>query len=153
VSRAVKRVEQRVKVTQTTRNLERFKERDTHSIVNSNGNNIVGIYRWVDKIQRLQLFRYPHRFLLEFQIAEPAAYFRWRRSQPPSDLAYPVPLIRRNTDFSPLLDTQNNTQPLQPGDLSLDNYQWWVGQYNVIGVTPPPPDRAFISTVVELKQQ
>jgi hypothetical protein len=155
VARAVKRVEQRVKVTQTTRNLERFKERDTHSIVNSNGSNIVGIYRWVDKIQRLQLFRYPHRFLLEFQVPEPAAYLRWRRSQPPTDVASPnpVPLIRRRDDFTPLLDAQNNTQPLQPGDLSLNNYQWWVGQYNVIGVTPPPPATAFTSTVIELKQQ
>jgi hypothetical protein len=154
VTRAVTRVEQRVKTSRTTRTLQRTTEDNKHSLDNKTAQSVVGIYRWVEKVQRLQLFRYPHRLLLEFEIPEPAAFLSWRRSQPRGDFftPEPVPLIRRRADFTPLLDAHQKTQPLQPDDITEATYQWWIAQYNVMGVSPPPPLRVQVSTRLELKE-
>jgi hypothetical protein len=155
VTRAVTRVEQRVKTSRATRSLQRTTEDNKHALENKTAQAVVGIYRWVDKVQRLQLFRYPHRLLLEFEIPEPAAYLNWRRSQPRGDFLTPepVPLIRRKADHSPLLDGNKKSQPLQPDDIIEQTYQWWVAQYNVMGVSQPPPMRVQISVRLELKEQ
>jgi hypothetical protein len=157
VTRAVKRVEQHIKTSRTTRSLQRTTESNRHSLDNKTAQKVVGIYRWVDKVQRLQLFRYPHRLLLEFEIPEPAAYLTWRRSQPRGDFLTPEPvaLVRRdkNNQFKPLETADHKTIPLLPDDLDDSTYRWWVAQYNVVGVEPPPAERIQVSTVLELKQQ
>lgn len=155
VTRAVKRVEQRVKTSRTTRSLQRTTEDDKHALVNASGQNVVGIYRWVDKVQRLQLFRYPHRLLLEFEIPEPAAYLTWRRSQPRGDFLTPepIPLIKRQRDFSPWIDTNKKTVPLTPVDIDELTYERWVGAYQVQGVTQPPPQEIQVTARLELKDQ
>jgi hypothetical protein len=155
VSRAVKRVEQRVTTARTTRTLQRTTEVNKHALDNTSANRVVGIYRWVDKIQRLQLFRYPHRLLLEFEIPEPAAYLTWRRKQPRGDFLTPEPaaLVRRDPtqNYQAILDAKKNTSPLQVTDITRDTYQWWVAQYNVAGVEAPPSDHIQISSFLELK--
>src|SRR5262249_46238244 len=54
----VKRVEERVKTMRASRQLERFEETNTHQIANNEkgASNRTAVYRWVDKIQRLQEF-------------------------------------------------------------------------------------------------
>ena len=155
VSRTVTRIEERVKTTRATRALRRTTQEDRHSLANKDGKNVVGMYRWVDKVQRLQLFKYPHRLLLEFQLPEPAAFVRWRRSQPRGGVMTPepVPLVRRDMNFQPIVDSSGKTQPLQPTDVTERNYQWWVAQYNVMGVAPLPAERVQVRTVLELEDQ
>jgi hypothetical protein len=71
LSRAVTRVEDRTREARTARTLTRVEETNAHGLRNGSADNpVVGIYRWVDKVQRVQVFRYPHRFLMEFQIPE-----------------------------------------------------------------------------------
>lgn len=156
VSRAVKRVEERVKTSRSTRALQRTTEMNRHALQNETDEPVVGVYRWVDKIQRLQLFRYPHRLLLEFEIPEPAAYLIWRRKQPRDDVLTPEPtaLVKRDKDkdFEPI-EKDHKTIPLQPSDITVDTYEWWVSQYNVVGVEEPPPPTLSVTTVLELKQQ
>ena len=156
VTRAVKRVEQQVKTSRTTRSLQRTTEENKHALDNKSGQSVVGIYRWVDKVQRLQLFRYPHRLLLEFEIPEPAAYLTWRRKQPRGEFLTPEPvdLVRRDATkgYTPITDLQEKTSPLLATDITKDTYQWWVAQYNVTGALPPPADRVKISTFLELKE-
>ncbi len=155
ITRAVKRVEERVKTTRVTRSLQRTTEENLHSLENKSANRVVGVYRWVDKVQRLQLFRYPHRFLLEFQIPEPAAYLMWRRSRPRSDLLTPEPaaLVRRDAQFRPVNGTDGKPVPLLPSDITETTYQWWVAQYHVMGVSQSPPTRVQVTTRLELKEQ
>ncbi len=155
VSRAVKRVEEQIKSVRTTRSLTRITEKNIHGFNNQDPTNVVGMYRWVDKIQRLQMFRYRHRLLLEFQVPEPAAVLRWRRQQPTSNFVTPdpTPLVKRNADWSTALDANDRPQALSPLDISETNYEWWVAQYGVVGVIPPPVPTILSSAVVELKQQ
>src|SRR5207245_8702904 len=57
-------------------------ETNEHDLDNSGGRTpVVGVYRWIDKVDWVQIFRYPNRFLLEFEVPEPGAYRRWVAEQ------------------------------------------------------------------------
>ena len=77
VTSAVHRVEEWVLNRRTVRSLTRIRDKDIHQLDNRDDEPVVGMYRWIDKVIRLQRYRYPHRYLLEFQVPEPAAYVRW----------------------------------------------------------------------------
>lgn len=79
ISRAASTVESRVREERTQRILTRTKDRTLHAINNEGQPNTNGIYRWVDRVDRYQVFRFPNRLQLEFQLPEPATFLRWRR--------------------------------------------------------------------------
>jgi len=77
VSREVNKVSQIATVSRRTTTTARTTVINTHEFDNSAGKeSITGIYRWVNEVRRVQTVRYPHRFLLEFEIPEPAAWYR-----------------------------------------------------------------------------
>jgi hypothetical protein len=78
VSRAVSRVDSMTRESRTRRELMRSEQSLTAAIDNKGGGNVHGVYRWVDRVDTYQLFRYPDRFLLEFQFPEPAEFYNWR---------------------------------------------------------------------------
>ncbi|MFD9905104.1 hypothetical protein [Streptomyces sp. NPDC059063] len=139
VSRAVHRVEQRTREERTTRTLTRVESKDTHSL-RAKDTPVVGMYRWVDKVVRLQTYRYPHRFLLEFEVPEPAAYVRWleRTGQ---DGGYvtpePAPFTRSgdpaDADTPALLPTDISENPEDPAC-----YLKLAARWHAVGITKPP---------------
>jgi hypothetical protein len=143
IARAVVRVEERVREERVTRTLTRIVEQNTHRLDNDTGSPVVGMYRWVDKIVRLQKFRYPDRFLLEFELPEPAAYVRWL-GQHQGDRGFrnalPTPFTLDGSaedDAHPrLLPTDVSEDPASPG-----YYLRLAARYQAQGVTPPPPPR------------
>src|SRR5207248_1669045 len=60
VGRAVKKVEDSVRTTRAVRQSDRYREKNIHRLDNTKvgATNITAVYRWVDKIQRLQMFHY-----------------------------------------------------------------------------------------------
>lgn len=87
VSRALSRVDSMTRESRTRRELMRTEQGMTYALDNTAGDNVHGVYRWVDRVDTYQLFRYPDRFLLEFQIPEPAEFYRWRTSRTQSTVA------------------------------------------------------------------
>src|SRR5262249_997937 len=81
VSRAVSQVNSMTRESRTRRELMRAGQGFVYSLENTTNGNVHAVYRWVDRIDTYQVFRYPDRFLLEFQIPEPAEYYRWRPSR------------------------------------------------------------------------
>lgn len=77
VTRAVRRVDTRARATRTERELSRDEDVTRYEITNRGG-NLHAVYRWVDRVDRYQLFRYPDRLQLEFQLPEPAEFYRAR---------------------------------------------------------------------------
>lgn len=77
ISKAVQRVEKNVTETRSIASQFETEETNKHSFENNkiNAKNIVGIYRWVDKKYKAQLFNYGRRMMFEFMIPEPAAFF------------------------------------------------------------------------------
>jgi hypothetical protein len=78
VSRALSRVDSMTRESRTRRELMRNEQGMHYKLSNQNGSNLHGVYRWVDRVDTYQLFNYPDRFLLEFEIPDPAEFYRWR---------------------------------------------------------------------------
>jgi hypothetical protein len=146
VTRAVNRVEQRVREARTTRALTRVEEKDTHRF-DGLAKGVAGMYRWVDKVMRLRTYRYPHRFLLEFEVPEPAAYLRWLelgRADKGFRIPRPAPFTRDGQPES----AQN--PPLLPTDISEDSkkpgyYLALAARWHAVGITAPPPAEVTVS--------
>jgi len=152
VTRAVTRVEETVRETRTLRMLTRVQETNKHTIDNqtNHDHHLTGIYRWVDKVQRCQIFKYPHRLLFEFEVPEPAALYRWIKSKGLDTglrTQEPPPLIVLMNDGTPVAGPQE----LTPADIHQGNYQQYVSRYHVLGVEPPPPNTISIFENLEIK--
>jgi hypothetical protein len=152
IARAVTRVEEQVRQVRTTRSLTRITETNKHSINNIEKTPVVGIYRWVEKIQRLQLFRYPNRYLLEFEVPEPGAWWRWLQDQGKNKGVLtqdPGPFTIDGKDESaanPRLQASNISD--KPDS---DGYYLKLGaRYATVGLTPPPQNKVV---AVSLKRE
>lgn len=72
-NRALDRVVNKVKKERVTKILEEFEENNKHGFDNRQGSShVVGVYRWVDKLYKNQIYNYGSRMMLEFMIPEPA---------------------------------------------------------------------------------
>ena len=155
IARAVKRVQDRVSVLRASRTLERFEEANLHRFENTGdaATTIVAIYRWVDKVQRLQAFHYPHRFLLELQIPEPAAFVHWRRKKPPTGFINSPPpefvVLAAAGGVDPLLENES-TRPLAPTDITEGTYLHYARRYRIGDIEQPPPQTVIKSVPVVL---
>jgi hypothetical protein len=149
VERVAQRQEERVRKVRTERTLRRSEERNIHTIDNKNNpaGHIVAIYRWVDKITRYRNFVYPHRYVFEFQLAEPGARLRWLQSTlPPPEMLTPVP---------PQL-TMNGVQGgqrLSPELVTRENYLQLTSIFRAQGVPDPPHPTMDIPGAIELKAE
>lgn len=140
VSRAVNSVVQSTRIVRSVSTLSRDVNKEIHKFDNTKQvTPIVGVYRWVDQIQNVELDRYPHRFLMEFEIPEPGAWTRWLHwNDATRNMINQLP--------PPFLNDQN--KPLQPGDLTPNTYQKYVARYDAAGVSPPPGPQ-YISTSIK----
>jgi len=135
VTRSVSRIEQRVREQRVVRSLVRTESSDLHSLKNDSGNDRASVYRWVNKIKRVQVFLYPNRYLLEFQIPEPGAWWRWVLSQPQARKPLspkPIPFTLNGNESS---DTNSLLTYRQ---ITEDNYQSLGARYLALGLTSPP---------------
>ena len=127
VSKAVSKVESQVREERVKRRLLRIEDLLEHTIVNQSGDHMRGIFRWVDRIDRYQVFRFPDRLLLEVEIPEPAEYFRWRVGQrmsaevttvgPPPEFDVEVTSIKRDTYAEMALRFRASNLPAPPQEM------------------------------------
>lgn len=71
--KATDRIISRVHKERTEKMIEEFEETNIHEFDNRKGDkHVVGVYRWVDKIMKNQIYNYGKRMMFEFMIPEPA---------------------------------------------------------------------------------
>lgn len=138
VVRAVSRIEQRVRQERVVRTLVRTESSDVHLLKNDTTLDRASIYRWVNKIKRVQVFRYRNRFLLEFQIPEPGAWWRWILAQPKSEVSLsPKPTPFTLSGNEPATETDGLTYD----QITESNYQTLGARYLALGLDPPPAEQ------------
>lgn len=143
VDRSVSKVQKRMTTERTTKTLRETEETNTHGVDNKQGpGHVTGIYRWVDKKYRAQVFNYGRRLMLEFIVPEPAAYFR--ASQAP---AAPKAIDAKPPE--PFRDLEGNE--LTAADISPQNYTIFASRYNAAGIAPPPPEWTDVTTSFDEK--
>jgi hypothetical protein len=133
VSRAVSRIEQTTRQVRTVSTLTRATDKEKHEFDNrQQPGPVVGVYRWVDQIQNVELDRYPHRFLMEFEIPEPGAWTRWLHF---NDAARNM-VNQRPTALT--LSGNDGDQPFQATFLDQINYSTIAARYKTAGISAYP---------------
>jgi len=76
-ARALDRIVSKVKEERVRKAVEEFEENNMHGFDNRQGDqHVVGVYRWVDKIMKNQIFNYGKRMMFEFMIPQPSKIHR-----------------------------------------------------------------------------
>jgi hypothetical protein len=135
VSKAVAKVESRVREERVRTITTRTEDLVSHIIENDSGEHRNGVYRWVDRIDRYQVFRYPDRLQLEFEIPEPGQYLRHRLLQP-----QPVP---GGIEPPPAFDTT-------AAQITEANYAALALRYHASTLPPPPDATVSVTSAVVL---
>jgi hypothetical protein len=132
VARATSTVATSVRTERRDTTLTRNKQAFSHGFTNDTANSATGIYRWVDRVDRYQIFRYPDRLQLEFQLPEPGKYLRQRfnSANVPTDVDPPPPFT------------------LKASAVTRQNYTNLAMQYRASGVPAPPAAQLAMSAVI-----
>jgi hypothetical protein len=126
--RAVEQIQQRVREERSRRTTTAIEDVNKHVLDNADGaDHVIGVYRWLDRVYECRPFRYDGRFVLEFEVPEPAALYMWTaaRGALADGAVEPTP---------PLV----NGAPLRPDDILPMNFTAWAARYRAEGVQPPP---------------
>ncbi|HKP98106.1 MAG TPA: hypothetical protein VJ385_20410 [Fibrobacteria bacterium] len=136
ISRAVDKIQKKAREERVRKMLQETEETNLHGIDNKLGTgNVSGIYRFVDKHYKAQIFNYGRRMMFEFIVPEPAAFLRYSRGA-----AAAAP----NADFPPLVPLGAVTHR----DIQEWNYHEYIQRYAVQGVTPPPPQYTTVAVAL-----
>lgn len=132
VDRSVSKVVERVLERRTTTTIEEFEEKYSHSFTNvgDGAKHISGMYQWIDKVMRAQVYNYGKRMLFDVTVPEPATEYILTQSGTSAAeqaLVKPVPF------------TIDATQ------INEGNYAAYAKLYDVTGLEPPPPPVKTIS--------
>ena len=145
VDRSVSKVQTKTKTERTTKTLNEVEEINTHGVNNAKGDgHVTGIYRWVDKRYRAQIYNYGVRLLLEFIVPEPAAFYRaaqLHKTAKEVNATPPPPFVK--VSFAQAgytaLGRVGSEPPLTVGDITEANYLQYASRYKAAGIAPPPP--------------
>lgn len=147
IDKSVSKIQNKTKTERTTKNLHEVEEINTHGIDNKDKlDHAIGVYRWVDKYYEAQIYNYGKRMMFEFIIPEPAAFFEYAQSKKPKKNIIP-PIV----PYHYVQDADLKWVPdriITHKDISELYYETYIRDYNVQGVTPPPPVYKTISTAV-----
>lgn len=136
VSRVVAKIEESVSTSRNERRLHRLLDRAEHRFDNTSRNtSINGVFRWVDKIELVEVVKYPSRFVFEVQVPEPAAWVRW--------------LFARQVAETNLADPGNfpetQTAEVVSEDPASSSYYLLLGARFGADSLPPPPTSIFVA--------
>lgn len=164
IDKTVSNIQERVREKRVTRTRELIEEKNLHEIDNTKGEeNITGVYQWVNKVHRVEVVNYGRRLMFEFIVPEPAAFFRHAETLKPIEgvtMEKPEPPVYLSMALNPqspfafnLNVADAEARPLQPEDITEDNYLHWVAKYNVRDAETPPPASKIIGLAVNEKPE
>jgi len=131
-SRSASKVTERVKKQVTLRKLREFEEKTGHTFNNTlaGAANVTGVYQWVEKVLRGQVFNYGRRLMFDIMVPEPAAFVQQAiTGASPAALGLIKP-------FPFLLGIDNITE---------GNYSNIAALYGATGIEPPPQPWVTVS--------
>jgi hypothetical protein len=132
VQRATTKVTDKVSQQRTTTLIESFQDTTEHDYDNGQGSgNITGVYQWLEKVLRVQMFDLGPRQIFDLMVPEPAALLWDLRAQPqPGALTAPTAFTAK------------------PSDLTFGTLPQYINEYGVTGIPAPPEDHVTVSEVL-----
>ncbi|ETT73301.1 hypothetical protein C173_12015 [Paenibacillus sp. FSL R7-277] len=136
LDRSIAKIQKKSREERITKTIQEVEEINTHSINNiGTEGHITGVYRWVDKHYKAQIFNYGKRMMFEFVVPEPAAFFKYAQANNSGNainVTKPIPLGE-----------------ITASDINESNYLILSRNYNVQGITPPPPSERVVSYALD----
>ncbi|WP_336962369.1 hypothetical protein [Chryseobacterium contaminans] len=125
-SRAMDRIVTKVHEERIEKIIDEFEENNKHGFDNTKGDkHVVGVYRWVDKLMKNQIYNYGKRMMFEFMIPEPARLHILGKGQ--SKLVKPEdPRTSLNFPMANYTALANDAV-----------FNFWAGKYNITAVKKP----------------
>ncbi|MFD3521445.1 hypothetical protein [Streptomyces sp. NPDC058653] len=122
--RSASKISERVLQRTTLRITTEVTEKNTHTLDNNPGvEHISGVYQWVNKVYRAQMFNYGLRTMFDFMIPEPAAFLIHTLQSAHAGAVQ----VEKPPAFT-----------LRSDQINEINYQYWVRLYQATDVLPPP---------------
>ncbi len=122
--RSSNKISERVLERSSLRVTNEVTEKNVHKLDNVGGaGHISGVYQWVNKVYRAQMFNYGLRTMFDFMVPEPAAFL--------------IKAMRMAHESSVELEKPEEFT-LTPQEISEVNYGDWVAAYSATDVDPPP---------------
>jgi hypothetical protein len=125
-ARAMDRIVTKVHEERIEKIIDEFEENNSHGFDNRKGDkNVVGVYRWVDKLMKNQIYNYGKRMMFEFMVPEPAKLHLLGMTS------------QKNPDQIDLIKPED---PRTSAVMRMENYgalesdavlKYWAAKYNV----------------------
>lgn len=138
--RALFRVKELVRETQTVTVINEVEETSTHKLANNTPDHVNGVYRWLDKFYLNKIENYGRRLMFEFTIPEPANFYIFRKLVKPQ----PGSIVENPTHPAEISGPDGFTLT-SPAVLSDTNVAFWVSQYDVPNVNAAPQEYKYFS--------
>jgi hypothetical protein len=131
-SRSASKVTERIRKQVTLRTLREFEEKTLHSFDNTNpgADNVTGVYQWVEKVLRGQIFNYGKRLMFDIMVPQPGAFVQ----QAITGSTPAAQGLIKPTEFK-----------LGPDDIDEWNYSSLAATYGATGIEPPPQQWVTVS--------
>ncbi|MGN7723844.1 hypothetical protein [Chitinophaga sp. 22620] len=144
-ARSSERVNERVKEQRTVRTVVTMEETNRHTIDNSRGDrHVTGIYRWVNKRYKAQVFDYGKRMLLEFIVPEPAAFLKKALNGKFDNPEIPDHIQKKKPTFP--------GPDFRPDSITRANYLELSKQFN-LQLDAPQPELVTVSKALHLSDE
>lgn len=122
-ARALDRVVTKVHQERIEKITEEFEENNKHGFDNRTGDkHVVGVYRWVDKLMKNQIFDYGKRLMFEFMVPEPSKLHNLAMNNVANGIFIEKPVDPRTSKDFNLSDYSK---------ISEETVKYWMGLYNV----------------------
>jgi len=120
--KATERILTKVAEERIEKIIEEFEENNAHGFDNRNGDkHVVGVYRWIDKKMKNQIYNYGKRTMFEFMIPEPAKLHRLATMVTKDNIKEPVD-PRKAEGIWKMPDSKSATE---------DQIKHWASYYGV----------------------
>lgn len=149
VSRALSKVIERNRTQRTVSTIVTTEDKNSHTLKNDTNpaGNVHGMYFWVDKLYLAKVVNYGTRYMLEFIVPEPAAFYLYSKINKPqpenAKLKPQYPQVRTSSGgFRDIASFK---------DITEQNYAELAARYEAADITPPFSDILVITEAVEVK--
>ncbi len=140
--RTISKLSERIRTERITKTLKEFEDKNKHEFRNNHAesDHIVGIYQWINSVYEAQMFDYGARLFFDIMVPEPALlYIKSLEALKKRDSITPPPPFTIDP-------RREDSKPLSPDHISVDNYKDLAALYKAPDVEPPPPLYRNIST-------
>jgi hypothetical protein len=143
-SRAMDRIVTKVHEERIEKIIDEFEENNSHGFDNRKGDkHVVGVYRWVDKLMKNQIYNYGKRMMFEFMIPEPAKLHL---------------LGMKNVKTADQTNLVKPEDPRASGNMQISDYsalsiesklKYWLSKYNV-EIDKKPEDQVRVTKAISI---